>query len=432
MNISIAIMQKKSPGLLWLSRAQVHLFVIFLLVAAGHDLPARKLDVGNTFSFTTIKSALAVAANGDSVFVHGGEYREGNIIVDKSIALIGLNWPVLDGEKKYEVVSIKANHVLLTGFKIQRSGVASLDDPCGIKVYDSEYVSIVGNELHDTFFGIYLQYCHHCIVKDNHLVSSGLEEQAIGNGIHCWKSDSLQIIGNHISGHRDGIYFEFVTASVIWRNISTKNVRYGLHFMFSNDDAYITNIFRQNGAGVAVMFTKQVKMFNNTFEDNWGDAAYGLLLKEISDSYIYNNRFKGNTSGIYMEGTNRIEVEKNSFINNGWGMKIQASCMDNVIRNNNFLNNTFDVSTNGSLVLNNFDENYWDKYEGYDLNRDQTGDVPYRPLSIFSMIVEQNPPAMLLFRSFIVTLLDRSEKIIPTLTPDNFIDHSPLMHALPL
>ena len=75
---------------------------------------------------------------------------------------------------------------------------------------------------------------------------------------------------------------------------------------------------------------------------------------------------------------------------------------------------------------------YWDKYEGYDLNKDNVGDVPYRPLSLFSVIVEQNPPAMLLYRSFIVTLLDRSEKIIPTLTPDNFIDQVPLMHIIPL
>ena len=133
-----------------------------------------------------------------------------------------------------------------------------------------------------------------------------------------------------------------------------------------------------------------------------------------------------------MEGTNRILVERNIFKANGWGMKIQASCMDNVIRQNNFMQNTFDISTNGSLVLNTFDSNYWDKYEGYDLNKDNVGDVPYRPLSLFSVIVEQNPPAMLLYRSFIVTLLDRSEKIIPTLTPDNFIDQVPLMHVIPL
>lgn len=111
-------------------------------------------------------------------------------------------------------------------------------------------------------------------------------------------------------------------------------------------------------------------------------------------------------------------------------MKVQASCMDNVMRRNTFMGNTFDASTNGSVVLNTFENNYWDKYEGYDLNKDNTGDVPYRPLSLFSVIIENNPPAMLLYRSFIVSLLDRSEKMIPTLTPENFIDHTPLMRPL--
>ena len=202
--------------------------------------------------------------------------------------------------------------------------------------------------------------------------------------------------------------------------------------MFSNDDAYICNVFKNNGAGVAVMFTKRVKMYNNFFIENWGDAAYGLLLKEISDSYISGNHFTNNTSGIYMEGTNRILVEKNLFTYNGWGMKIQASCMDNEIKTNNFIGNTFDISTNGTLVLNTFNSNYWDKYEGYDLDKNGIGDLPYHPLSLFSVIVEMNPPAMLLFRSFIVSLLDKSEKIIPSLTPDNFIDNSPLMRQLAL
>lgn len=408
------------------------LCTITIWLAAFGLLLAKKMEVGSQYAFTSIKAALKAADPGDSILVHEGLYKEGNITIDKPLSLIGIGWPQIDGEKKYEILSIKADHVLVTGFKIQHSGYASLDDPGGIKVYDSRHVRIQGNEIEDTFFGVYLQYSQHCTVRDNHIISFGTEEQQIGNGIHCWKSDSLLIIGNTITGHRDGIYFEFVTGSVIWRNYSYKNIRYGLHFMFSNDDAYITNLFRENGAGVAVMFTKNVKMFNNTFEDNWGDASYGMLLKEISDSYLFNNRFIGNTTGIFMEGTNRIRVEKNVFVNNGWGMKIQANCVENVITANNFLSNTFDVSTNGSLVLNQFAGNFWDKYEGYDLNKDHVGDVPFRPLSLFSVIVEQNPPAMLLFRSFIVTLLDRSEKIIPTLTPDNFIDESPAMQAIPL
>jgi nitrous oxidase accessory protein len=111
-------------------------------------------------------------------------------------------------------------------------------------------------------------------------------------------------------------------------------------------------------------------------------------------------------------------------------MKIQASCMDNIIRENNFIGNTFDISTNGTLVLNTFNENYWDKYEGYDLDKDKFGDVPYRPLSLFSVMVESNSSLMLLFRSFMVSLLDKSEKIIPSLTPENFIDNKPRMHSV--
>jgi len=299
-------------------------------------------------------------------------------------------------------------------------------------VYNKSYVIIQNNVLDDNFFGIYLQNCQKCTIKNNYLRAYGKQEQQLGNGIHCWKSNDILIIGNRINGHRDGIYFEFVYDSLIWRNISTNNIRYGLHFMFSHSDTYITNVFKNNGAGVAVMYTKNVKMYNNYFEENWGDSAYGLLLKDISDSYIFNNKFARNTSGIYMEGTSRIKFEKNVFESNGWGMKIQASCMDNEIVNNNYLKNTFDISTNGSLVLNTFNANYWDKYEGYDLDKNGVGDVPYHPLSLFAVLTENTPSAMLLYRSFMITLLDKSEKILPSITPDNFIDKTPLMKSLPL
>lgn len=403
-----------------------------ILLHVSFPLCSKTIHVGAGFPVRQIQAAVRQAHAGDTVMVHGGVYKEGNLLIDKSLVVLGKNYPVLDGQKKFEVVSIKANQVVFDGFRVQHSGFASLDDPGAIKVYNGHHVTISNNILEDNFFGIYIQYGKNCLIKNNQIRAYGKEEQQIGNGIHCWKSDSLQIIGNTISGHRDGIYFEFVSNSVIWRNFANNNIRYGLHFMFSNDDAYITNIFSQNGAGVAVMFSKKVKMFDNLFEENWGDAAYGLLLKEINDSYIYGNRFINNTSGIYMDGTNRVVVEKNVIENNGWGMKIQANCTQNEIVTNNFLGNTFDISTNGSLVENTFNRNYWDKYEGYDLDKNNLGDVPFHPLSIFSVMVENYPPAMLLFRSFMVTLLDKSEKLIPTLTPDNFIDNTPLMHALDL
>lgn len=99
---------------------------------------------------------------------------------------------------------------------------------------------------------------------------------------------------------------------------------------------------------------------------------------------------------------------------------------------NNFIGNTFDIATNGSLVLNTFNGNYWDKYEGFDLNRDKTGDVPYHPVSMYSMIIHSNPPALMFFRSLIVSLLDKSERMLPGITPGALQDAKPLMTQLPL
>jgi len=409
-------------------------YILFILLLGLQALPLRAntITVGKNKSTTTIKAAIAKAMKGDTILVYPGMYKEKNLVIDKKICLIGIDYPIVDGENKYENISVKSPGVLVQGFKVINSGVSSIEDFAGIKIYNTRDVIIRNNKLENTFFGIYSQYGINCTFENNEIRAHNQEEQQSGNGIHCWQSDSMRIIGNKISGHRDGIYFEFVTHSLIWKNDSQKNLRYGLHFMFSNHDSYVTNIFKNNGAGVAVMFSHHVKMFNNHFEENWGDAAYGILLKEISDSHIENNRFVKNTIGIYMEGVSRLQMKKNSFERNGWAMKIQASCMEITVSSNNFLGNTFDVGTNGSLVLNTFNGNYWDKYEGYDLNKNRIGDVPYRPVSMYSVIVEKNPPAMMLFRSFMTSLLDKTEKVLPSLTPENLKDIYPLMKPLRL
>ena len=225
------------------------LYYITSFIFFTNSLLAKTIHVGNQRAVKTIQQALGMAVNGDTVLVDAGVYHEKNIIVSKSVFLVGINHPVLDGDHKYEIISIKANGVVVDGFKIIHSGISSIEDFAGIKIYHSRDVVIRNNILEDTFFGIYSQYGTNCSIEKNSITSYAKEEQQSGNGIHCWKSDSMRIIANTITGHRDGIYFEFVTNSVIWRNVSEKNLRYGLHFMFSNHDTYISNVFKNNGAG---------------------------------------------------------------------------------------------------------------------------------------------------------------------------------------
>lgn len=404
----------------------------FCLLLSNASAQGTSIYVGKSRQFQSIKKAVEFAKAGDTVFVEKGIYKESPIVIEKSIVLKGIDLPVLDGEHIHEILFVKGKNITIDGFRLQRTGRSEIKEIGAIMIYDSYHVTAINNVLDDTNFGITVQNSSKCTIKNNSITSYGKDEVQSGNGIHCWKSDSLLIIGNTITGHRDGIYFEFVKNSLVWRNISKKNVRYGIHFMFSNHDTYIANIFEENGAGVAVMYTHHIHMYNNFFINNWGDAVYGILLKDINDSEISGNHFTNNTIGILMESCSRINFSKNTFDANGWAVKIQANCADVDFTYNNFTGNTFDISTNGSLVLNTFNGNYWDKYEGYDLNRDKVGDVPYHPVSMYSMIIDSNPAALSLFRSLIVSLLDKSEKILPGITPEQLKDDRPFMTRLNL
>ncbi|MFL5739140.1 MAG: nitrous oxide reductase family maturation protein NosD [Flavisolibacter sp.] len=402
--------------------------ILFLFVTCSAS--ATRIEVGYNKLFTSIRKAIEAASTGDTVLVYGGVYREGNILLQKSISLIGLDEPVLDGESRYEILTISGTDILVKGFLFRNSGYSSLNDYAAIGVIDARFIMVENNRVEHSYFAIHFANSTHCIIQNNIIKGTPRSEQTSGNGIHLWKCDDILVEGNNVQGHRDGIYFEFVTNSSIENNYSHNNIRYGLHFMFSNDDAYLQNNFFENGSGVAVMYSHRVLMLKNTFEHNWGPSAYGILLKEISDAQILDNHFIRNTAAIVMESTNRLELALNDFKSNGWALRIQASCDESTIHHNDFSGNTFDVATNGTMMLNKFYRNYWDRYEGYDLNRDGRGDVPYHPVSMYSMVVEQNPNSLILLRSFMVSLLDKAEKAIPSLTPENLVDVEPLMKKI--
>ena len=410
----------------------MRLYLFIFSVVVSNMAIAKTIIVGNNQPVRSLKKAIELAKDKDTILLQAGTYREGSITLTKSLTIIGQNSPVLYGENKYETLLLSGKNIFVKGIHFRNSGYSAMNDFASIKLVDCSHVTLEGNSIFDSYFAIHISKSSFAIVRNNTIKGSPKSEQMTGNGIHLWKSDHAVIENNNVQGHRDGIYFEFVTFSTIRNNWSEKNIRYGLHFMFSNDDTYLNNTFRNNGAGVAVMYSKKVRMENNHFEQNWGPSAYGILLKDISDSYILHNTFLRNTVGIHLEGTSRIEIEKNIFRENGWALKVQASCENNSFYKNNFTSNSFDVGTNGSISLNKFYNNYWDKYDGYDINKDGIGDIPYHPVSMYSMIVEQNPYALMLFRSFTVQLLDKAEKTIPSLTPENLTDEKPMMKQIKL
>jgi nitrous oxidase accessory protein len=150
-----------------------------------------------------------------------------------------------------------------------------------------------------------------------------------------------------------------------------------------------------------------------------------LLLKEIYDAEVFENVFFKNTTGIFIDGSTRINYVHNLFEQNGWAIKVSGGCYANNFTSNNFISNSFDISYNAKINDNQFDGNYWSDYNGYDLDHDGIGDVPYRPVKLFSYIVNRTPETIILLRSLFVDIINFSEKVSPVFTPDNLVDHQP-------
>jgi nitrous oxidase accessory protein len=375
----------------------------------------------------SIQETINALHEADTLILKAGVYYESDIIITKQLTILGEKNAVIDGSEKGSIFTIRARQVTISGLEFRNVPVSYINEYSAIKLDGAENCLIQNNTFNNNFFAIYIAKSFNCTIRNNVIKSQFIKESAAGNGIHLWYCKNITVESNSISGHRDGIYFEFVEESLVHNNMSYNNLRYGLHFMFSNKCNYYRNIFKKNGAGVAVMYTKNVEMIDNRFEYNWGSASFGLLLKDITDSKIENNVFLKNSRGLYSESANRVEISGNTFEANGWAVKIMGNCLDNNFRLNNFLANTFDVATNSRQNFNTFHSNYWDKYSGYDLDHDGFGDIPYRPVKLFSYLVEQNEPVLTLTRSFFVDVLNMAESIIPVLTPQTLVDEQPAM-----
>ena len=390
------------------------------------------VTVCDTCTITNIQEAVNIANSGDTIQISRGNYIESSIFVDKQLYIKGVDYPVIDGSnsREEEVFIIQSDSVTIEGLQIQNVGPSFVKDLAAIRVQRKKHFEIKNNKIIGSMFAIYLEYADSGIVKNNEIIGNEVNVLSAGNGIHAWYCNNLQITNNSVDSQRDGIYFEFVRNSVISNNICTNNLRYGLHFMFSNFDEYNDNFFQHNGAGVAVMFSNNILMRRNRFVDNWGGSSYGLLLKEIYDAEIENNEFLRNSIGIRVEGSSRITYQYNEFLSNGWAIKITGGCYDNNISSNNFISNSFDLSIESSVNNNTLNGNYWSGYSGYDLNKDGIGDVPHRPVELFNYIVTQTPEATVLLRSLFLDIINLSEKVTPIFTPENVYDNFPKMESI--
>jgi nitrous oxidase accessory protein len=186
----------------------------------------------------TIAEALRQAPEGARIVVQAGTYREVGLVVDRRVELVGEGRPIVDGDGRGHVFTVTAPGVTIRGFAIRNTGQSAVEDRAGIRLDGADGCRVIDNHLDETFFGIYVARTAGCLVDGNRITGTGISEALSGNAIHLWNSREITITNNALRGHRDGIYLEFAKVSIITGNESSDNIRYGLHYMFSDSSSY--------------------------------------------------------------------------------------------------------------------------------------------------------------------------------------------------
>ena len=372
-----------------------------------------------------IQALIDRAEPGDRVTVPAGTY-EGDLLIDRALTLTGAGRPTLLGSGQGSVVRVRAAGVVIEGFDIDGRGKGDLGrDTSGIHVA-APRVTVRDCHIKQALFGIYLRESDDVVVERSTVTGiPGRAPGEVGSGIHVWNSQRFRLDGNYISGTRDGFYIQSSSHGVVRGNTAT-DLRYGLHYMFSDDNVFEDNVFENGAAGAALMYSNRMTFRRNRFVRNRGFASVGLLLKACNDVVAEDNLIADNARGIFLEGSYRNSFRRNVVAMSDTALVIYDSSAANIFEGNAFIGNLTPLSLSGKRTDTRFDRNYWSDHGDPDLDGDGLSDRPYRLSNVFDHLRGNLTAADLFSRGVAASALGAAERAFPVLDPIPVVDAHPL------
>ncbi len=301
-------------------------------------------------NYSNITDAVLDAAAGDTVFVYNDSspYYEKNIVIDKSIRLIGEDkeTTVIDGMGgggSSDVLYIYGtNGVRVSGFTIRNCSLNEFDS--GIHIQKSSNVNISNNTFINTRTGIVQALTFHSIISGNTIMSVGTPGYTNRTAIGIDSFLTLSTIrGNTILYPAfEGIYTQGCHCLIEGNIIANATHPGGLNISQGIDQAFSSNRIVGNTItkfvdGIAIW----VGGFNLISGNNISHCRNGInLLSALSTSITANSISECNQTGILFVGSFLASVTKNNFFKNG----MDAYFMDTI----------------GSRWA----RNYWDSWDG--------------------------------------------------------------------
>ena len=398
--------------------------VAALVAALVATFAARAQDAPLQDRGPWLQEQLATAVDGAVIDVPPGEYW-GPFVIERTVHLRGGGRATLRGDKATHVVAVRAPDVVIEGFTLRDSGLDLGKDHAAIHVTAPRAV-IRDNRIVHSLHGVYVRQADDVRVEGNTIIGQativekvdpatlrptpgagelceiGLDQNRRGNALHFWNSSGHVIARNVVRDTRDGVYFSFVDRSEVREN-DIARVRYGLHYMYSDENHFAGNVFHENAAGAALMFSKGIVLEHNRFMANRSHRAYGILFQSVDDTEVRGNRITGNTVGLFIDGGHENRLTGNRIAANHVGVRVSDSADANAFAGNTFAGNLHTVETTGGRASSRWSDdgrgNHWDNAMRLDLDRDGVGDLPHRELDVFGPLRRSFPAVGLLIGS---------------------------------
>lgn len=377
----------------------------------------------NLLNANILQEAIDNAKEGSILKLPKGVYK-GSIIINKPISIIGKeDGVIIDGEQKGTVILVTSPYVTLKNLTITGSGNRHDQIDAAIKINNSKQSEVSDCTITDSLFGLDITMTNNSIFSNNYITSKDLELGVRGDGLRLWYSNDNIVSKNTLIKSRDMVVW-YSHGNTIEDNYGEQN-RYSLHFMHAGKNLVKNNTYKLNSVGIFFMYSKDTTAIGNVIQSSLGATGMGIGLKDVSNMTLKDNTIIYCAQGIYLDrspfepDTNNW-VENNKILYNSEALHFHSISENNIVKNNIIQGNIEDIindSRGAKTEQNEIVGNYWDNYNGFDINKDNIGDTPHKVYQYADQMWAYNSNIKFFYGSPVISLLNFLAKLAPFSQP---------------
>lgn len=385
-------------------------------------------------TFEALRELVARPDGPAQIELEPGIYR-GDLVIKRSLALLGGTDVVLEGTGSGTVVTIDASDVAIEDVVVRRSGHRHTVEDGGIRA-TGERNRISRVRVEDTLFGVALHACHGCVLESAHIVGASEDDTELrGDGIKLWESHDSLVRGCLVERSRDVVVW-YTKRALLMENVVRKS-RYGSHFMYAHDSRVRRSRFEDDVVGVFVMYSMRLEVEDNVMAGARGAAGVGLGFKDSDSVQVRRNWLVANTTGVYLDNTPRapsevVSFEGNVLALNDVALRLHSSEKGLRVHGNDFRNDatTIEVDGGGDALGVDVRGNHFSDYEGYDLDGDGVGDVAHEVKMLSSALADKHPSLKLFHSTPAMAAIDAVALAVPVFASRKLlVDPAPLVRS---